>query len=213
MAQVTDYASLNAAISVFTGRADLSSLYDYFIQWAENRIYRDIFTLNEGKGIQDIEAAWSDTINSSGQLSVPTGYLGARSLNVSAAGKSLPLIRKSLEYIHTNHPDPSSTDIPAFFARQGSVFVFGPQPDSQYPVTGIYWQRATGLSGSNTTTWMTANIPDVLLFACISAAQDYAKNSSESERWGQKYEREIADYVEMKKAEEWSGSTLAITAA
>lgn len=212
MAQVTDYASLSQAIQDFFVRTDLSSYVDYFIQMAEDTIYQDILENNDGRGIPPLETVLSGTI-ANNAIPVPADYLALRNAQINFSGSLFPLQRKNVEFIYTNYPLQSPTSTPAFIARQASNFIFGPYPDAAYTVQGIYWNRPPGLSSTNTTTWMLTTCASLLLAACCVAAATYLQDPDALQRWTPMYQAQLSGLLGRYKAEEWSGSALAMTPA
>lgn len=207
MATVTDYASLSQAIQDFEARSDISTYVDYFIQRAEEDIYNDIFTLNEGRGIAALENTFTGIITNN-TLALPTNYLGLRYATVTVASATIPLQRRTVEFIYQNYPLQSGQGVPAFIGRSGTNFVFGPYADSQYTVSGVYWERMTALSAGNTTTWMTSDIPSTLLSACMRAVGEFEQSPDKFAAWDARYQRGIASFVARCKAEDYSGSEL-----
>src|SRR5579863_7529565 len=135
VAGVYDYNSLKQAVQDWFARSDLGGWIDYFIQIAEADIYRDILAQNQGKGVQAMEALLNTTAIGTG-TPVPTGYLGMKIMLVSSNGQTFEVERKTPEFIYTQYPDQSASGTPAYFARVGQNFVFGPYPDSAYTLTG-----------------------------------------------------------------------------
>lgn len=210
MSTITDYASLKQAITDFEARSDLTTYADYFIQSAEDDIYNDIFMMNEGRGIAALETTFSDTI-ASGVLALPSNYLGLRSANVTVGGATYPLQRKTVEFVLNNYPVRTPSAPPAFIARSGTSFIFGPYPDSNYTISGLYWQRMTALSASNTTTWMTDDMPLTLFAACMKSVKRFLRDPDGVGFWDADYKSRIGSYLAGEKAEEYSGSELSMT--
>lgn len=210
MSTITDYASLKQAISDFEARSDLTTYADYFIQSAEDDIYNDIFQLNEGRGVSELETTFSDAI-SSGVLALPTNYLGLRSATVTVGSATYPLQRRTVEYVISNYPTRTPTGVPAYIARSGTDFIFGPYPDSNYTISGIYWQKMIGLSASNTTTWMTDDMPLTLFAACMKSVKRFLKDPDGVSFWDADYKSRLSSFLAGKKAEEYSGSELSMS--
>jgi hypothetical protein len=95
----------------------------------------------------------------------------------------------------------------------GSNFIFGPYPDSAYTITGIYWQRGNQLTAVNSTTWMTSKIPTILLAATNRASARFNKDTEAFNLWDSLYNQQLASYVASDRAEELSGSAIAMVAA
>ncbi|MBB5509564.1 phage adaptor protein [Paraburkholderia atlantica] len=212
VAGVYDYNSLKQAVNDWFARSDLGNWIDYFIQIAEADIYRDIFTQNQGKGVQPMEAALSTTTIGTG-TPVPTGYVGMKIMLVSINGQTFEVERRTPEFIYTQYPDQTGSGAPAYFARVGQNFVFGPYPDAAYTLTGIYWQKSSQLTLSNNVTWMTNTIPTILLAATNRAAARFNKDQEAFQLWDSLYQQQLASFILADKAEELSGSSLAMVAA
>ena len=212
VAGVYDYNSLKQAVQDWFARSDLGNWIDYFIQIAEADIYRDIFTNNQGKGVQAMEAALSVTI-SNGVAALPTGYLGMKIMLISQNGQKFEVERKTPEFIYTQYPDQTAAGTPQYFARLGQNFVFGPYPDSNYTLTGTYWQKANQLTVVNSQTWMTTTIPTLLLAATNRAAARFNKDQEAFGMWDSLYNQQLQSFILADKAEELSGSSLAMVVA
>lgn len=212
VAGVYDYNSLKQAVQDWFARSDVGSFIDYFIQMAEADIYRDIFAGNQGKGTKDIETTLAATI-ANGVLSVPSGYLAMKILLISQSGQTFEVERKTPEFIYTQYPDQTASGTPAYFARVGQNFVFGPFPDSAYAMSGIYWGKSNQLTSVNSVTWMTNVIPTILLAATNKACARFNKDDDAFQLWDSLYTQQMGSYLLADKAEELSGSTLAMVAA
>ena len=212
VAGIYDYNSLKQAIQDWFARSDLGGWIDYFIQLAEADIYRDIFTINQGKGVQAIEAPLNTTTISTG-TPLPTGYLGMKIMLVSSADQTYEVERKTSEFIYTQYPSQAPGGVPQYFARLGSNFVFGPYPDSAYTLSGTYWMKSPQLTSVNSVNWMTNLIPTVLLAACLKYAARFNKDAEGLQMWDGIYQEGLTKFVLADKAEEVSGSSLAMVAA
>lgn len=212
VAGVYDYNSLRQAVQDWFARSDLGNWIDYFIQLAEADIYRDIFTQNQGKGVQAIEAALNTTTIGTG-TPLPTGYLGMKIMLVNSNGQTFEVERKTPEFIYTQYPDQTASGVPQYFARLGQTFVFGPYPDSAYTLTGTYWQKSNQLTAVNSVTWMVNLIPTVLLAACLKYAARFNKDAEGLSMWDGIYQDGLAKFILADKAEELSGSSLAMVSA
>lgn len=209
---VYDYSSLKQAIQDWFARTDVGSFIDYFIQMGEADIYRDIFTINQGVGVAPIEVAFSETITNS-VIALPSGYLGLKFATLNLDNRSFQLVRKNAEFIYTQYPNRAAAGPPEYIARQGQNFIFGPSPDSDYLVTGIYWQKSPQCTVVNNVTWMTESIPTVLLAACAKACARFNKDQEALQMWEALYQPQLHDFVMTDRAEDLSGSSIAMVAA
>jgi hypothetical protein len=212
VAGVYDYNSLKQAVQDWFARSELGNWIDYFIQIAEADIYRDIISGNKGRGVRAMEAALNVTI-ANGAAPVPTDYLALKIALVSLNGNTFEMQRVTPEFIYTQYPAQVASGTPAYIARQGANFVFGPYPDSNYTVTGIYWQKAGQLTSVNNVTWMTNSIPTILLAATNRAAARFNKDQESYGMWNDLYTQQMQSFLLAESAEELSGSSLAMVAA
>jgi len=199
---IIDYASLEAAIASWLHRSDLTTYIPDFIVLGEARLYREL-------RVRQMETALSSAI-SSGSLAVPSGYREMKYAYVNGAPVRW-LERKSAEWIYANYPTRSSSGTPRFFAREGDTFIFGPYPDSDYTIKGIYYKRLESLSDSNTTNWLISDAPDLILWASLCEAAPWMKDDARIGLWEKKYEISKSRIQAENDSEEFSGSTLAAT--
>lgn len=211
MSNVVDYTSLSNAVNDWLARSDMTPYLGYFIQVAENRIYKDIFEANEYRGVRQMEAALTGT-TASNTIPVPADYLGLKTALCTAGGNTYSLSRKNEEFIYTKFPKQTSSGNPTVIARSGSNFIFGPYSDDGYVITGTYWQKAASLSATNPTTWMITAMPETLLAAVMCEANKFLRDDTAANGWGTMYTNQLQNFVMMDKSEAWSGSSLAITA-
>lgn len=207
-AGVYNYATLLQAILDFSHRTDIANYQDYFIQSAELRIYKDLFAKNIGNGSIWLETPFSTTIGTS-SISLPTGYLALKyALVLSGTGYVKTLLYKDPQWIYTNYPVRAPAAMPAYIARDGNQFVFGPSPDSNYTVQGYYYATLPPISATNPQTWMTTYIPDVFLAAAMIEVQKFLKDYAALKLWVSIYESKLDSAVSSDKAERLSPGTL-----
>lgn len=212
VAGVYDYNSLKQAVQDWFARSDIGSWIDYFIQMAEADIYRDIIAGNQGRGVRPMEASLSVAI-ANGAAAVPSDYLGLKIALVSLSGNTFEMQRVNPEFIYTQYPQQVASGTPAYIARQGANFVFGPYPDANYTITGIYWQKARQLTAVNSTNWIVNTIPTIMLAATNRAAARFNKDQEALGIWSDLYMQQLQSYILTDRAEEMSGSSLAMVAA
>lgn len=177
---ISTLTELKTAITDTLARSDLSSHLDNLIIEGEKHIVRRART-------PEMETAFSDTI-SSGTLSVPTGFLGWKWVQISG-NPSRHLKVRPATWIMENYPLRSSDGKPFFIGRDGSSFVFGPYPDSGYTVVGTYYARPTSvLSSANA---LFVQNPDIYLYAALCAAEPFLKNDKRLPIWMRLRDEEI----------------------
>ncbi|MDR5730044.1 MAG: hypothetical protein RB191_21740 [Terriglobia bacterium] len=211
-ARVIDYPTLAQAILDFSHRTDIANFQDYMIQFAELKIYRDIFSQNMGNGVQWMEAPFTATINATtGFVPVPSGYLAIKALQVSdGSGNLFDLLYSDPQWMYTNYPVRQAAGLPAYIARDGTNFVFGPFPDSAYAIQGTIYTQGTPLTAANPTTWMTTNCPDLLLAACMVEVQPFLRDGNAMQSWSAIYQAKLTGLLDLDKAERFAPGNLTI---
>jgi hypothetical protein len=203
---IASYSELKTAVAGWlhrTGDTALVAIVPDLITFGENRIYRDL-------RIACMETALSSAITA-GAVAVPSGYLELKNAYIDGT-PTRPLLRKDAEWIYAKYPTRSSGGIPSHIAREAGNFIFGPYPDGDYTVKGVYYKRLDALSDSNTTNWFTANASDLLLFAALCEAEPWLQNDPRIALWEKKYAQIKERIQQNDENEEFSGSILAATA-
>jgi hypothetical protein len=198
---ITTYGELQTAVNNWLHRADLASVVPDLITLGEKRIFREV-------RVSVMESALNGTI-ASGVLAVPADYLELKFAYIDYAPVS-QLQRSTPSEIYSEYPLRTSTCRPHKIAREGTNFIFGPYPDGDYTVKGIYYAKPTTISSADNALFV-AN-PDLYLFAALSEASAYIKNDARIPLWEQKYLSVKSD-MEMADAREYgSGGGLQVIA-
>lgn len=173
----TNYSQLvsnTATITVITsgvlvnGDNNFQGIMGAAIDYAEGRIYRDL----------DIPAARvvdTSVTCSSGVRSITLGttlgtLLAVEAFNLytpvgatSSNATRIPLMPVAQSVIDVVYPSAGSPGQPEFFARiTDSQVIFGPTPDQAYGTEVTATIRPAPLSASNSSTWLTQNLPELM---------------------------------------------------
>lgn len=149
-----------------------SELFTRTIEYAELRIYRELdFLYTVTEGTRDLVAGTRTAVIPSTIIIANAAWVITPAATLPAAGTRNPLQRVSMEFLNFVWPNTATTGVPSYFAMQdNTTMVFAPTPDAAYKaaVLGIY--RPAPLSATNTTTFLTDNLPDLFLAAsCVFA--------------------------------------------
>ena len=102
----------------------------------------------------------------------PSGSLGGLTDN-----ERITLQKKDSSFINEYWPNRNSTGIPKYYANwDNDTIILAPTPNAAYTIELAYNAQPTGLSSSNTTTWVSNNAPQLLLYACLIEAFKFLKN-------------------------------------
>jgi hypothetical protein len=151
-----------------------NSVINTFITMAENRILRDI-----DLDVFKLEVAANMTTGNK-FLSTPSDILTHRYLMITSDGDQIFLDFRDTSFMKEYWADGTATGIPKYYSVwDQNTFYVAPTPNANFAVELGYIYRPTQLSASNTTTWISTNAPEALLYACLIQAYSYTKGPLE----------------------------------
>lgn len=185
----TDIAN-NMAISVTDD--NFLVMLPQAIQYAEGRIARDLDLM-----AANVRDSSSSTVALTRNFNLPavTGtFLIIDGINIitpastgAESGTRNPLIPVSRDFLDYTWPSTTGATVPQYFAyitqdtfltgsAAQSQVIFGPWPDSTYRVEVIGKVQPPALSSTNTTTWISVNLPDLMIAASMVFVSGWMKN-------------------------------------
>jgi hypothetical protein len=186
------YSDLTGAVASWLHRADLTTYIPDFITLADSRINNDL----RHRAMETVQA----TTIAAGVISVPTNYIELKDAYISNVSPYVNLDRKTANWIYDKYPVRVATSTPKFMAREGTNFIFGPYPDSNYVITLSYYNRFAALSSSVNSVF--TSYPGLWFYAALSEAEPFLKNDKRLGLWQAKY-REIFELVQKEDADEY----------
>ena len=166
--KIRDYTEVDA--NVLT-----STIVDGFIENAEFKILREVDSDNNRR------YATANLITSDRFISRPAGLLIVRSAQiVDSDGSSQPNNRDFLQFRDTSFMSEfnptEATGVPKYYSLWDEQnIVVAPTPDATYTIQLNYILKDPGLSATNTTTYLSQNFPNGLLYACLVEAYGFLK--------------------------------------
>jgi len=201
------YSTLTTAIQNYTevGTGVLSStITDQFIDNSELRIQRDVPIDADRKEVIGNLVASKDNVNA------PAGTLFVRGIQVYtstsvATGDNSFLEKKDISFLREYDAAETTTGTPKYYAMSGGAEGSGatssgritivPTPSSAFMYKIQYNARPTGLSSANTTTYLSLNFGNGLLYACLVEAFSYLKGPVDMlQLYEQKYQTEVQKF-------------------
>ena len=201
------YSTLTTSIQNYTevGTSVLSStITDQFIDNSELRIQRDVPIDADRKEVIGNLVASKDNVYA------PAGTLFVRGLQVytsttAATGANSWLEKKDISYLREYDAAETTTGTPKYYAMSGGADGTGatssgritivPTPSSAFMYKIHYNARPTGLSSANTTSYLSLNFGNGLLYACLVEAFSYLKGPMDMlQLYEQKYQTEIQKF-------------------
>ena len=94
----------------------------------------------------------------------------------ATANERTRLLQKDVSYMNEYWPNRGNTGQPKYYAMwdQNTIYL-APTPNLAYNIELALNRNETGLASTNTTTWVSQNAPQVLLYACLIEAFKYLK--------------------------------------
>jgi hypothetical protein len=148
-----------------------NSVINTFITMAENRILRDI----------DLDVFKKEVTGSmtSGNkfLTAPSDLLTHRYMMITnATNDQIFLGFRDTSFMKEYWADGADTGTPKYYSVwDQNTFYVAPTPNASFTVELGYIYRPAQLSSTNTTTWVSINAPEALLYACLIQAYSYTK--------------------------------------
>lgn len=219
------------------GQANLNAMLPNIIDYAEQRIYRELDLLTT------VTPLTSTTTANTRSIAVPASVIVLQSLNVITPANTAPdsngatrnpVRRASVECINYAWPGSTVTSgtpsVPEYYALMNTNGAFtstastqtallAPAPDSTYVVEFIAIIRPAALSATNVYTFLTVVLPDLFLAASMVFAagyqRDYGQQSDDpqlAQSWENQYQllKASANIEELRKkaqSAEWESFT------
>jgi len=173
--KIRDYCEVDS--NVFT-----STIIDGFISDAQFRILRDVDS--------DNNRAYAQADIVAGQRYVNTPLINDETLVIrsvqitNSTGGADNSSRSFLEYRDTNfisEYNPTGVQgLPKYYSYwDENTIVLAPTPDQNYNMQINYILKPSGLSGSNTETYLSKEFPNGLLYACLVEAYGFLKGPAD----------------------------------
>ena len=223
------YATLTTAILNYTevdNNVLTATITDQIIENTELRILRDV----------PIDAYKKQSIGNlvTGQntINVPAKTLFVKGVQVydsttATTGTSDWLEKKDESYIqeYVSSTESSARAKPKYYAMFGGAtgitdttsgtLLLSPAPDTTYEFKIHYETIPTGLSGSNTTTYISQYFGNGLLYACLSEAFSYLKGPIDmltlyENKYKQELEKFAAEQLGRRKRDDYTDGTVRI---
>ena len=223
------YATLTTAIQNYTETDTnvlTATITNQFIENSELRILRDV----------PIDAYKKQSIGNlvTGQntINVPAKTLFVKGVQVydsnsASTGNNAWLEKKDETYLQEYQPSTESADRakPKYYAMFGGAtgvtdttsgtLLLSPAPDSTYVFKIHYEAIPTGLSGSNTTTYVSQYFGNGLLYACLVEAFSYLKGPQDMlTLYENKYKQEVQKFASeqlgRRKRDDYTDGTVRI---
>jgi hypothetical protein len=197
MAVISNYSTLQQAVSDYLAKSDLTTFVPNFIQNAENKLYRRLNLRNE-------ETSMSISV-ASGVGAVPADFKALKFAYVNETPVTL-LEWMPIEQLYTKYPVRSGSNTPNYISRDGTNFVFGPDA-KDFTMAGIYYAKQDPLRTTDLS-WYVVNAPELLLYGSLLEAEPFIKNDDRIPVWREFYNNAVDTIRDEQRAAERSKQKL-----
>ena len=176
---MTTYAELTQQIIDYTetdSNVLTTAILNDIIEHAESRIFR-----NADLDVFKKEVTANMSVGNR-FLSTPTGILTHRYMMITSptTSKQIFLELRDTSFLKEYWANFTNTGTPKYYSVfDNNTFYIAPTPDSAFDTQLGYIARPIQLSSTNTTTWISTNAPEALLYAVLVQAHSYTKGPLE----------------------------------
>ena len=164
------------------------SVIDVFINNVENKTQREL-DLDAFRKFQ-----FSSFTIGSPFITMPDDFAFERGVQIKdqITGDRTWLEQRDTTFIDEYNKDRSDTGTPKYYANwDQNTMIFAPTPDAAYEIELWYNKTPDHLSSSQTTTWLSTNAPEVLIYGTVVEAFSYLKNPPYVQLYEQKYAQAV----------------------
>tara|TARA_B100000214_G_scaffold368301_1_gene339668 strand:- start:1066 stop:1767 length:702 start_codon:yes stop_codon:yes gene_type:complete len=203
---MTTYAELVAQVRDYTetdNQVLTDAIINDFIEHAEHRIFRDIELNSDNVYVNGNTAAnnrfvrlpgFSATDPSKPSIDEIATIRYVTLYTDTAPRTRFDLVRVDQDFLaeYYDTPEVGSSAKPRYFANwdMGTIVV-APTPNAVYKFEIGITKKPTGLSSSNTKTWVSVNAPNVILYACLCEAFKFLKAPQDQQVYEASYQEAI----------------------
>ena len=195
---MTTYAELTQQIIDYTetdSNVLTTAILNDIIEHAESRIFRNA-DLDVFKKYKTANLTIGDPFVAM-PGATPQLFAFIRYIQIfSTDNVRITLEKKDTSFINEFIPNRTTTGTPKYYANwDNDTIILAPSPDATYTVELAYNAQQTGLSSSNTTTWVSNNAPEMLLYACLVEAFKFLKNPQMVQMYESYYKQALQPFV------------------
>lgn len=178
----SEYVDEIATLAVVpTDDPNFVEILPQMITYAENRIYRDLDLLETVTAI----SSYATTLNGRTVTFPIADFITVQEVNVITPagttvpnnGTRVPLLPATKEWMNYVYPSSASAAEPDYFAMfDQNTIILGPWPNNTYTVEVVGTFRPDSLSASNTSTFVSLYLPDLMIMASMIYIAAFQRN-------------------------------------
>jgi len=197
---ISTYAELQSAIADFLDRDDLTSAIPTFIYAAEKQMEKEIrhprmMRRSEGQ----IDSRYSP---------VPPTWLETIRLHISGTPSYRLELTSLDDMLQLREQSGGGSGRPTHYAHFGENIEVYPNPDTEYDIELMYYEKLPVLSDSNTSNWLLEVAPEAYLYGALVHSAPYLKDDARIQVWGSLYAGAVAGVNKQADQARFGGSGL-----
>ena len=197
---ISTYAELQSAIADFLDRDDLTSAIPTFIYAAEKQMEKEIrhprmMRRSEGQ----IDSRYSP---------VPPTWLETIRLHISGTPSYRLELTSLDDMLQLREQSGGGSGRPTHYAHFGENIEVYPNPDTEYDIELMYYEKLPVLSDSNTSNWLLEVAPEAYLYGALVHSAPYLKDDARLAVWGGLYAGAVAGVNKQADQARFGGSGL-----
>lgn len=229
-----NYSDIVTALSTLTvipeDDASFVAILPSVLAYADGRIYRELDML-----VANVRDASSSTVADNRNFNLPTSigtFLIIDGINVITpaetapdSGTRRPLIPVSRDFLDLTWPSTTGGTVPQYFAYLSqntylagddaqTQVILGPWPDAAYRIEVIGKIQPAVLAAANPNTYLSDNLPDLYIAACMVFLTGYMRNFGAqaddpkmAQSWEGQYQSLKASAATWEARKRWGGAS------
>tara|TARA_B100000902_G_scaffold77250_1_gene82008 strand:+ start:1662 stop:2285 length:624 start_codon:yes stop_codon:yes gene_type:complete len=185
---MTTYATLVSDIKKFMedDGSEFADSIDTFIDITELKLSRELIVPAFR------QRATSALSGNDPFITLPTDLVTLENLHLNESNVRSILLLRSDEFMIEFWPNRTATGSPRYYSYYDNTTLYvAPTPATNINVEISYRRRLPGLSGSNTTNWLSENAFDCLLYGCLVEASSFNRNDAMMQKYTALYQAAV----------------------
>lgn len=213
MTQITDYVSLQTAVTEYLARDQDTTLIariPSFIQLAEAKFNRQLFV----RQMEQRSTAVVDTTSSEPEfVALPADFQSMRRVRLSnLIGKPCLEFKSGTQMDEYRVAIADLAGRPRYFTVFGNELELAPRPDAAYTIEMVYRQNVPSLASSGAN-WLLSLAPDLYLYGALLESAPYIKEDARIQTWGLAFTAALSDLNDLGLTSTFNAGPMRMTSS
>jgi len=199
---ITTYSELQASISDWLNRSDLTSQIPDFIALAEADMDRRIRHWR----MERRSTALLDTQYSA----LPNDFIEPVRLSITSGDTYKLEAESQAQLLDRRAQASNATGLPKYYALTGGTIEVFPTPSDDYTLEMLYVSKLEPLTSSNTSNWILTYYPDCYLYGTLLHSAPFLEQDQRLTVWSALYEQSLQSVNNENNNAKFSGAGLRV---